>query len=776
MNSLQSKLDPTFCCCAIPLVNAGIYALLGEQFIISLAVGVLAVGTPDVVGSSIPSFTKYILAVVCFLVAICQPVGFIGVFREKTTLFKSYAIVNALIVTAAFSVAAALIIVSAVKHDTAVTACEASYFSNSTANATAETSSLSSEGQALCDAFAWADVGIMGGLWCILFLVQSYFLYITKTYRVSQVSDHKLYHSVYSENPEAFTMSILRSSRYNPGSVYHANAATAEAFDTRPSMDSQRDGYQGQGYGDKPDEERYEDAYHDGSRAYPNTNEYEYEQQQPHSGGYPFAQQGGGYIDHPPEPVYMHHEQQTPVMNDYRPGQSTGYSADGGLRRPEESQNHPDMFSLLFLTAISGLNLAHAWTPPPQAQEIFPSTFAVLDTVPPPSEFNGTSVFYPPGTNQTSLKARPFLILDNEFYAIIGDNPTLTLIADTSPDPLFHEAVVWYPPTDEVFFVQNSGAPAAGTGLNKSGIIEKISLSEAAAVSNLRNATGKVKVTTVNSSPQIINPNGATNFRGQLVYTGEGMGDNVPPALSLLNPVAPYNSTGRLNQHPLGIPDATPVILNNFFGRQFNSMNDVAINKRFAEYIYFTDVTYGYLQDFRPLPGIRNQVWQFNYDTGLVSAVADGFNLPNGLTFSPDGMYAYVTDTGINQGFFGYNFTYSANIYRYDVANDGTFGNRVTFAYVSVGIADGKSTLDMIATSVLIPISGIHCDDQGNVYAGCGDGVNVWNPSGKLIGKIFLGTTSANFQFAGQGRMVICAETQLYYATLGATGANITGL
>jgi gluconolactonase len=52
--------------------------------------------------------------------------------------------------------------------------------------------------------------------------------------------------------------------------------------------------------------------------------------------------------------------------------------------------------------------------------------------------------------------------------------------------------------------------------------------------------------------------------------------------------------------------------------------------------------------------------------------------------------------------------------------------------------------------------------------------VHVWNPAGQLIGKIYLGTTTANFQFAGQGRMVICAETELYYATLGATGADIT--
>jgi gluconolactonase len=56
--------------------------------------------------------------------------------------------------------------------------------------------------------------------------------------------------------------------------------------------------------------------------------------------------------------------------------------------------------------------------------------------------------------------------------------------------------------------VQNSGALAAGTGLNKSSIIQKIALSEAAAVSGKRNATGLVNVQVVNSSPMVINPNG----------------------------------------------------------------------------------------------------------------------------------------------------------------------------------------------------------------------------------------------------------------------------
>jgi hypothetical protein len=46
--------------------------------------------------------------------------------------------------------------------------------------------------------------------------------------------------------------------------------------------------------------------------------------------------------------------------------------------------------------------------------------------------------------------------------------------------------------------------------------------------------------------------------------------------------------------------------------------------------MYFTDVIYGYLQDFRPAPGLPSQVYRFNPKTGLVGVVADGFNKPNG--------------------------------------------------------------------------------------------------------------------------------------------------
>lgn len=54
------------------------------------------------------------------------------------------------------------------------------------------------------------------------------------------------------------------------------------------------------------------------------------------------------------------------------------------------------------------------------------------------------SQFYPwPPAAVSSPTEKPFHIYDDEFYDVIGDDPTLTLIASSEKDPLFHEAVVW---------------------------------------------------------------------------------------------------------------------------------------------------------------------------------------------------------------------------------------------------------------------------------------------------------------------------------------------
>ena len=50
----------------------------------------------------------------------------------------------------------------------------------------------------------------------------------------------------------------------------------------------------------------------------------------------------------------------------------------------------------------------------------------------------------PTGVTAQSAYDKPFHVYNEDFFDIIGSNPTLTLLARTDSDPIFHEAVVWY--------------------------------------------------------------------------------------------------------------------------------------------------------------------------------------------------------------------------------------------------------------------------------------------------------------------------------------------
>jgi len=130
--------------------------------------------------------------------------------------------------------------------------------------------------------------------------------------------------------------------------------------------------------------------------------------------------------------------------------------------------------------------------------------------------------------------------------------------------------------------------------------------------------------------------------------------------------------------------------------------------------------------------------------------VETDFDKCNGLAFTADGRTAYVSDTGAGGG----SPTGPTTIYAFVVdQKTHAFTNRRVFAFVDAGVPDG-----------------IQVDQQGNVYSGCGDGVQVWNDEGTLIGKFFLGTTSANMVFANPGRLVIMAETKIFVAKIAANG------
>ncbi|KAF8234530.1 D-lactonohydrolase-like protein [Tricholoma matsutake] len=392
------------------------------------------------------------------------------------------------------------------------------------------------------------------------------------------------------------------------------------------------------------------------------------------------------------------------------------------------------IFSSFFIFA--GAYGANAWTAgggaspnlPPQSIFIDPRSFAVLGE-------NGTfrQNAFNTTFNPTSMQPPFFQIFDKAFISILGPNASIREVASNPNFAFAHEAPIYNPPTDEVFFVSNDGSPLGHSGLNANNVVSKISLKDVDTAFAANQTNINITVTPLNLPQTVQMTNGGTGpYNSSLLFVNSGRGPR-PPSMVLIEPTPPYN---------------TVVLLDNFFGRQFNSLNDIKVHPNGK--IFFTDTVYGYLYSFRPEPQLPSQVYIFDPMTSAVRVVATDFDKSNGIAFSGDGKTAYVTDTGAGLGMLGDNQTEPATIYAFDVDPlTHAFKNRRIFAYTDTGIPDG-----------------IQLDLNGNVFSGCGDGVQVWNKEGTLIGKFFLGTTSANMIFAGPGRLVILAETKIFVADI----------
>ncbi|KAG6911028.1 hypothetical protein DXG01_005444 [Tephrocybe rancida] len=389
---------------------------------------------------------------------------------------------------------------------------------------------------------------------------------------------------------------------------------------------------------------------------------------------------------------------------------------------------------------------------PPQAIFVDPKSFAVIGGTNATFRDSSFGTFF----NPTSTAPPFFQIFDHAFLSILGRKPSIREVASNSTFAFAHEAPIYVAGTNEVFFASNDGGPLGMSDLDHNSVVGKISLNDVNAALAANVSVINVPVTFLDLPDTIQMTNGGTGpFQSSLILITSGRGSR-PPSIALVNPNAPHNVT---------------VLLDNFFGRQFNSLNDIKVHP--SGKLFFTDVVYGFLNHFRPEPLLPNQVYRFDPETGTVRVVATDFDKCNGIAFTADGKTAYIADTGASGGFLGNNQTEPATIYAFDVdPRTHAFKNRRVFAYIDAGVPDG-----------------VQVDTKGNVYSGCGDGVQVrfdryilkqapntnhgrkvWNDEGTLLGKFFLGTTSANMVFANDGRLVILAETKIFVADIAARG------
>ncbi|KAJ3477049.1 hypothetical protein NLI96_g10729 [Meripilus lineatus] len=401
---------------------------------------------------------------------------------------------------------------------------------------------------------------------------------------------------------------------------------------------------------------------------------------------------------------------------------------------------------VLVLTASfysqANAHIQFAGKPIPRQSVVIDSLSFTVHDPSTPSRTSSTTQFF----NPTNTTPPFFQIFHPAFLDVLGDNPSIRSVASRPTFPFALGAGIWDERTDEVFFASGAGGVEPEPSGNQ---IAKISLREVErGIAHTRTSTSFEEVENVNVTvtkldiPDIvqITIGGTGPFRGALLLVTAG-NTKFPPSLALVDPQDPSNTT---------------ILLDNFFGRQFNSLDDAKIHPK-SKTIFFTDTSYGFLNRFRPEPRIPNQVYRFDPDTGEVRVVADGLIQPNAIGFSQDGNTVYISDTAALGGFSETNQSLPATIYAFDVdPRTQAFKNKRIFAYTDSGIPDG-----------------IELDSAGNVYGGCGDGVHVWNPQGILIGKFFLGANSADMVFAGKGRLVILAGTNVYLAEIAAGGFNL---
>lgn len=193
-------------------------------------------------------------------------------------------------------------------------------------------------------------------------------------------------------------------------------------------------------------------------------------------------------------------------------------------------------------------------------------------------------------------------------------------------------------------------------------------------------------------------------------------------------------------------------VVDQWRGLRFNSPNDVVVKSDGT--VWFTDPNYGEIQGFKNAPEVGAFVYRHDPATDETAVVADSFNKPNGLAFSPDETMLYITDTGANQAPDTYFVGLPHHVRSFDVVDGRHLRNERLFAVVSPGVPDG-----------------IKLDAQGHVFTSSGTGVQVFTPQGDLMGEI-IAPGVANFSFGGPNNDVlfILGDTNIWQAKLQVAG------
>jgi len=201
--------------------------------------------------------------------------------------------------------------------------------------------------------------------------------------------------------------------------------------------------------------------------------------------------------------------------------------------------------------------------------------------------------------------------------------------------------------------------------------------------------------------------------------------------------------------------DGTLTILaHTYQGKRLNAPNDVVVAADGS--IYFSDPFWGHLFDNPTGERVRLEdrelpfaaVFRVGRDDQL-TPVADDFEVPNGLAFSPDFRTLYIDDSR------------RRHIRAFDVRADGSLTNGRVFATLE---APERGAPD-----------GMKVDQEGNIFCTGPGGVWVLAPDGAILGRIRPPEQPANVAWGDTDlrTLYMTAQTSVYRVRVNVPGVPV---
>jgi gluconolactonase len=188
------------------------------------------------------------------------------------------------------------------------------------------------------------------------------------------------------------------------------------------------------------------------------------------------------------------------------------------------------------------------------------------------------------------------------------------------------------------------------------------------------------------------------------------------------------------------------VLTDKFEGKRLNSPNDLVY--RSDGTLFFTDPPFGLPKFFDDPRKELAFSGVFSIHKGKLQLASTDLKGPNGIAFSPDEKYLYVTNWDEKKKI----------IMRYEVQADGTLKNGSLF-FDMTG-APGEDALD-----------GMKVDKQGNLYVSGPGGLWILSASGKHLGTIIAPKHPHNMAWGEDGKtLYLCARSGLYRMRLNIEG------